>query len=211
MKTDALVDFLAKGAGPAPHATALRRLLPAAAAGIAASAALALVILGPVPSAMLSAPALWIKLAYATLMAISAGWLTARLGRPVSHLASPALAIATVVLAMAALGLMAYLDTPTPGRAAAVAGHSWLTCPWNVLGLSLPALAASLWALRGLAPTRPRRAGFAAGLFAGAMGALGYALGCVEQSTVFIALWYSLGMGLCAVLGAVAAPRLLRW
>jgi hypothetical protein len=90
-------------------------------------------------------------------------------------------------------------------------GHSWLACPRNVLGLSLPALAAALWALRGLAPTRPRRAGLAAGLFAGALGAGGYALGCREESTVFISLWYSAGIAASGLLGALIAPRVLRW
>jgi hypothetical protein len=77
--------------------------------------------------------------------------------------------------------------------------------------LSLPALAGALWVLRSLAPTRPRAAGFAAGLFAGAAGAFGYAFACVEESAAFIALWYSLGIALAGALGALLGPRVLRW
>ena len=148
---------------------------------------------------------------YAALLALATGWMAARLGRPVSRLGGPVLATLAVAATMAALGMIAWLATPVDGRAVAVMGHSWLACPRNVLGLSLPALAAALWALRGLAPTRPRRAGLAAGLFAGALGAGGYALGCREESTVFISLWYSAGIAASGLLGALIAPRVLRW
>lgn len=77
--------------------------------------------------------------------------------------------------------------------------------------MSLPALAAALWALRGLAPTRPRHAGFAAGLLAGAVRACGYALACTESSPAFIAAWYTLGILLTGCLGAALGPRVLRW
>jgi hypothetical protein len=80
-----------------------------------------------------------------------------------------------------------------------------------VLLLSLPALAAALWALRGLAPTRPRAAGLAAGLLAGGLGAAGYALSCTELSPAFVAVWYSLGIALAGGLGASLGPWALRW
>lgn len=90
-------------------------------------------------------------------------------------------------------------------------GDSWSTCSWSVLVLSLPGLACVLSAVRGMAPTRPFAAGFAAGLFAGALGAFGYSLSCPEVSPAFVALWYSLGIGLSGIVGALLGPRLLRW
>jgi hypothetical protein len=90
-------------------------------------------------------------------------------------------------------------------------GESWSTCPWSVLALSLPALAGSLWAVRGLAPTRPRAAGFAAGLLAGSVGAFGYSLSCPEASPAFVAVWYTLGIAFTGVVGAALGPRVLRW
>jgi hypothetical protein len=92
-----------------------------------------------------------------------------------------------------------------------VLGSSWLKCPPSVLALSLPALAAVLWAVRGMAPTQPRTAGFAAGLLAGGVGAFGYALSCPEESPAFVAVWYSLGIVLTGAVGAALGPRLLRW
>jgi hypothetical protein len=77
--------------------------------------------------------------------------------------------------------------------------------------LSLPALAAAFWAVRGLAPTRLRAAGFAAGLLAGSLGAFGYALSCPEVSPAFVAVWYTLGIGLTGAVGAGLGPRVLRW
>jgi hypothetical protein len=46
---------------------------------------------------------------------------------------------------------------------------------------------------------------------AGALGALGYALACTELSPAFIAVWYSLGIGLAGALGAALGPLVLRW
>jgi len=79
MKTEALIDFLARGAGPAPRAVAARRLLPAATAGAAVSVLLVMVLMGPVPAPLFATPAPWIKLSYADLLALATGWLAARL------------------------------------------------------------------------------------------------------------------------------------
>lgn len=211
MKTDTLIDLLARGAGPAPRAVAARRLVPAAALGLLLSVALALALIGPIPAAMVATPAPWIKLAYAAAIAASAGWWTARLSRPVARLALPRRAVLAAFGAMALLGAGALLALPAGQRLAALLGHSWSSCPWNVLALSLPALAGALWALRGLAPTRLRAAGFAAGLLAGAVGAAGYALSCDETAPAFIAVWYSLGIAATGLLGALIGPRVLRW
>jgi hypothetical protein len=211
MKTDALIELLARGAGPAPRAVAARRWVPVAALGLAVSALLALSLIGPIPAPMFSTPVPWIKLAYAGAFAAAAGWLTARLARPIAHVGAPRGALLTVLGAMGLAGLLAWLATPGNERMLALLGQSWLSCPWNVLAFSLPTLAGSLWAVRGLAPTRPRAAGFAAGLFAGAVGAFGYALSCPEQSAAFVAVWYTLGIGLTGALGALLGPRVLRW
>lgn len=211
MKTDSLIDLLARNAGPAPRAVALRRLLPATLAGMAASAVLAIAWLGLIPNELFHQPAPWVKLGYAAALMASAGWLTGRLARPAAPVDAAVRAVAGVAAVMAALGLLAWWFTPEAARLPGLRGHSWYECPFNVLALSLPALAGSLWALRGLAPTRPRAAGAAAGLLAGAAGAFGYALACTEMAVPFIAVWYTLGIALTAALGAWLGPRVLRW
>jgi hypothetical protein len=211
MKTSELIDALASGAGAVPRAFVARRLVPVAMAGWAVAAAAALVLMGPAPAEMLSGAALWTKLAYAGLMAAAAGLLTARLARPVPRITGPGWVVAVIVAVMLLAGLLSLVATPAVERVQHVLGHSWLVCPWGVLALSLPGLAGALQALRTLAPTRPRMAGLAAGLLAGSLGALGYALACPEVSITFVAIWYSVGIALAGAVGAWLGPRVLHW
>ena len=211
MKTDELIHLLAQGAGPAPRALALRRLAPGALLGLLASAALAAAWLGWVPMALYEHIGPWFKLAYAGALALAAAWLAARLGQPAAPTAGPLRAVLAVLALALLLGLGSWMPLPEAERRLALMGHSALQCPWNVLALSLPALAGALWALRGLAPTRPVAAGAAAGLCAGALGAFAYALACNELALPFVAAWYTLGMLLSAGLGALLGPRVLRW
>ena len=211
MKTDALIELLARDAGPAPRALAARRLSPAALGGGLLSAVVAIALFGAVPWSSFSAFGTWLKLGYAVVLAAAAGWLTARLSRPAARFRPQQWLTVAVVGVMAVIGLAAWWATPADARAQAVFGSSWLSCPWRVLLLSLPALAAALWAVRGLAPTRPGAAGFAAGLLAGAVGAFGYALSCPESSPAFVAVWYTSGVLLTGALGAALGPRCLRW
>jgi hypothetical protein len=211
MKTEQLIDMLARDAGPAPRAVAARRLVPAILLGLAASSLLALLVLGPLPGAAFQTPAPWIKLAYAFSLAAAAAVLTARLAKPVAQLKTPQSAVSAVVAAMVLAGLAALFLTPAEDRWKAVIGQTWLICPWFLMGLSLPALAVILLAVRGLAPIHLKRAGFASGLLAGAMGATGYALHCPESSTAFVAIWYTVGIGLTGLLGRALGPIALRW
>ena len=211
MKTDTLIDMLSRNAGPAPRALAARRLSPAAMAGLLVSAFAAITWFGAIPAPMFATAVPWTKTAYAGALALAAGWLTARLSRPAAPLQRPQSVIVAVVLVMAVVGGASLVSEPSGGRVQALLGHSWSSCPWSVLALSLPGLAAALWAVRGLAPTRPRAAGFAAGLMAGSVGAFGYSLSCPEVSSAFVAVWYSLGIALTGAVGAVLGPRVLRW
>jgi hypothetical protein len=211
MKTADLVALLARDAGPAPVALALRRLLPVALLGLAASALLAAWGLGLVPQAVLAQPAWQFKLAYVLLLTGLGGWLLARVGRPAARRGALSLAVLATLAGMAWLGLRHSLGLPPEARVGDWMGQSWQDCPRHIVMLSLPALAGSLWALRGLAPTAPARAGAWAGLWAGAIGASGYALACGETSPAFIATWYSLGLALTTAAGAVLGARALRW
>jgi hypothetical protein len=211
MKTQSLIEMLAKGAGPAEQAPVMRRLVPVVAVGLFASALFALLSLGPIPAAMVSTPAPWVKLIYGAGLALASGWLTARLARPVARTLWPMRTILAVFATMLALGALTLVTSAPDQRMAVLFGETWLTCPRNVMLLSLPALAGALWALRGLAPTQLRAAGFNAGLMAGALGAMGYSLVCPEVSATFVAVWYSLGVLLTGLLGAFLGPRLLRW
>jgi hypothetical protein len=211
LKTEHLIGLLATGAGSAPQALVARRLAPALAAGLVASAVASIVALGMIPAAMWAGAAPWIKLGYAAGLGAACAWLVARLARPAVPIGAAAFAPLAVVAAMLLLGAAELALAPGGERYSTLLGQSAARCPWAILALSIPALAGLLWALRGLAPTRLRLAGLGAGLLAGAIGAAGYALACTEQSAAFVALWYSLGIALCGVLGAALGGRLLRW
>lgn len=93
-----------------------------------------------------------------------------------------------------------------PTRLALVEGRTALACTVSIAALSLPVFVLSMFALRGLASTRPRAAGAAAGLLAGAAAAAVYALHCDEMALPFLAVWYVLGVAVPAALGALLGP-----
>jgi hypothetical protein len=83
------------------------------------------------------------------------------------------------------------------------------------IGISLSggfAIGAALtWWLRRGAVVDLRRAGWLVGLAAGAFGTFAYSLHCPSSSIHYIALWYSLAVASCALIGRLTVPRLLRW
>jgi len=96
-------------------------------------------------------------------------------------------------------------------RAELIFGQTASVCPFLIALLSVPLFLALVWTMRGLAPTRLRLAGAAAGLAAGAVGALVYSLHCPELAAPFLGIWYVLGMLMPTALGALLGPLLLRW
>jgi hypothetical protein len=92
-----------------------------------------------------------------------------------------------------------------------VMGTQWAMCAFCIPLFAIVPFAALIWALRRGAPTNLRRAGAIAGLVAGAVGAVAYAFHCPDDSIPFIALWYGAMVALCALLGSMLGPRLLRW
>ncbi|MFN3376769.1 MAG: NrsF family protein [Burkholderiaceae bacterium] len=213
MKTDDLIDWLAHDAPPVPRRAVPRRLGAGVALGLAGAAVLMAAVFGlrPELARMAAEPMFWGKLAYVTAVAAVALALLWRLGRPGARVGAAPWALALPV------GLMAWAAFATlwqalPGeRMALVLGSTWRTCPFNIALLSLPALGAALWALRGAAPTRLPAAGAAAGLLAGALGALAYALHCPELQAPFLLVWYLAGMAVPTVVGGWLGPRVLRW
>ena len=211
MKTSDLIRILATGAGSAPRQALARTLGPAVTWGLIASVVLSLTVIGPLPGARYTSGVLWLKLMYALLIAGAGLVLTVRLARPLAALRGAQRTLSLVVSAMAVIAALQLSRTPADAWPQALLGRTWWFCPWLLATFSLPAMGALLWAMRSLAPTRLAQAGQACGLLAGALGAAGYALACPESSVAFVAVWYTVGIALMALLGRWLGPLLLRW
>jgi hypothetical protein len=213
MKTDDLIDALAAQPQVVNARAVEQRFALAALAGVGGAAVLMVAFYGLLPG-LAQAMALamfWGKLLFAAALAVGGLAVVRRLARPGCAVGRTAAALAAPPLVLWALALAALVLAAPQDRLGLVLGSTWRTCPFNIAFLSMPALAGFFWALRGAAPTRPALAGAAAGLLAGALGALVYALHCPEMAAPFLAVWYVAGMVLPTLLGAVLGPRLLRW
>jgi hypothetical protein len=65
--------------------------------------------------------------------------------------------------------------------------------------------------LRRGAPVSLERAGWLTGVTSGALGAFAYNFHCPFNSLIYIGFWYTLAVGICAVIGRLVVPRLIRW
>ena len=211
MKTNDLIDFLSKQAGPAPGLHLAQRFTCAGLLGGAAAAAMAVGAMGLIPSEMLTDTAPWLKLVYAVLLTFASAVLMTKLGRPGAAFKHAGMAVLVIVALMVGVGALAYLMLDPAERAASLMGHSWHICAVAILALSVPVMFGSFWVMKGMAPVHQAKAGAACGLFAGAVAAMAYSLACTESATPFIALWYTAGISLASATGACLGPRLLRW
>ena len=111
---------------------------------------------------MAATPVFWFKLALPFFIALGALFAATRLARPAG---TPGMAWAAVAWPVAAVwigaGALLWFAAPD-ARLPLVMGQTWRVCPFNIALLSVPSFIAVFWALRGLAPTRLRAAGFAA-------------------------------------------------
>ncbi|MDM0067792.1 DUF1109 domain-containing protein [Variovorax sp. J31P207] len=213
MRTDQLVALLAADAAPVRRRAVSRRLGVALAIALPVSSAWMLMAYG-VRRDLIEAmfwPMFWVRLLFGAGIALAGFVVVQRLARPGVRVRGAWLGLAAPVLLIWLLALVALLSASVEERAALVMGHTWRSCAIDIAVVSLPMFAALLWALKGLAPTRPALAGAAAGALAGGAGAMVYALHCPELAAPYIAVWYVAGIALPVVAGALIGPRLLRW
>lgn len=90
-------------------------------------------------------------------------------------------------------------------------GNNAPICLTAIPLLSLPLLAAALVALRRGAPSRPAVAGAFAGVLSAGLAATLYASHCTDDSPLFVATWYTIGVVFVAGLGALAGSRVLKF
>ena len=161
--------------------------------------------------AIMNDPRFMFKFVFTIGLAIPAALLVLRLARPdgVAGWSKWLLIVPPLLLAAAvALEMQA---VPADHWAVSAFGSMPVACMKYIPVLSLAPFVAILFALRQGAPSRPAAAGAAAGLLSGAIGAALYATFCVDDSPMFLAIWYVAGITIVSALGALVGSRLLKW
>ena len=153
----------------------------------------------------------WLKLGYTASIGLGALAMTATLARPeASHIS----ALKWLLIPMALMGLLGVVDlaeTPFSAWGYLWMGRSWKICPFLIFALAIPIYLGLMIAFHRFAPSRLMMTGAVAGLAAGGLAATIYCLHCPEASPLFVLTWYTLGMALAGLAGALAGERLLRW
>jgi hypothetical protein len=190
-----------------------RALALALITGVAIALGLHIVVLGLRPHllTLLGEPRLLFKLCLTFLLVALSGPLVLRLARPGAGVRRAALMLAIVPALLAAAILAELLAVPAAEWGQRLVGTNAMFCLKSIPFLAAAPLAAVLLALRQGAPEHPALAGAAAGLFAGAIGAAFYAMHCPDDSPLFVAAWYTLGITFVVGTGALAGSRCLRW
>jgi hypothetical protein len=213
MKTDELIALLANEPQPVVRHAARRSLGLALAAALPVSVLIMAVGYGPRPGllASLADTMAWLKILLPGAVAAAGFAAVQRLARPGVPVGKAWFALVAPVLILWLLAALAWAAAAPQERPQLLWGSTWRSCVFNIALIGAPVFVAAFAALRGLAPTRSRLAGAAAGALAGGAGAAVYALHCPELAAPFLAVWYVLGMALPVALGALLGRPLLRW
>ena len=212
MKSDHLINALVADLGSSTYRYR-RNILLALLAGAALSATIFVGLVGPRGdlAAVYTSWRFLTKFVVTLSLALVAAGLSLRLSRPEAQLGKWVLALALVptILFFACVAEL-FLVSP----------QSWWT---RIIGVNpqycvtlIPALAAAplagmLYALRQGASSEPELSGLLAGYVAGGLGGAIYATHCADDSPLFMATWYTLGVSIVALIGAKLGSRILNW
>lgn len=212
MRTDDLIRAIALDGATEPPSLAGRMLAGLVIGGAVAVALFALVLgVRPDIGAALHTPQFLIKAAIAMTCCVFALWACWRLAKPqvgirdmlVGLMVAPALLVAAVGYEL--------LMVPSAEWSSRAIGTNARVCLVAVPLLSVAPLIAMLAALRAGAPRSPAMFGAVAGLLSGGIGASLYAMHCPDDSPLFVAIWYTIGVVTVMLVGASAGRSVLRW
>jgi hypothetical protein len=213
MKTDDLVTMLSANVEPVGGGLVGRAISVAVAAGAVIALGITLVALG-VRADLSTTRALVflsLKLAFAmAVVAVAMRYLT-KLARPGAERGISPLTIVAPFAAIALFGAISLGGAPSSHWNRMILGDEWLECLLSIPIIAIVPFAVTIFAVRRAAPTNLVRAGAVAGLVAGGISAMAYALHCTDDALPFVAVWYGGTIVLCTLAGAALGPRLLRW
>jgi hypothetical protein len=209
MKTEDLIETLvADTRTPAPLT---RTVMTAIAIGAVASAVLFQTTLG-LRTDVADALAMWRFQLKMVLVAASVGLaavICVRAGRP--QAARPWSLAVPIAVVLAAAIVLELVVTPRADWLPKLLGTNALMCAVTIPALSIVPMLTLMLAMRSAAPASPVRAGGAIGAVSGAIGAALYATHCFDDSPLFVATWYTVGVLPVIMAGALFGRRLLRW
>jgi hypothetical protein len=213
MKTDELISMLSTNVEPIDRSMIARTVGIAVVAAAAAAVMLILGGLGLRADLSTGRAFLFLALKFAFAIAVVgiASVYLARLARPGGERRISLLAIAAPFIAIGFLAATSLGLAPIERWNRMIAGDDWLECLLSIPVIAIVPFAIIIFAVRRTAPTDLVRTGAFAGLMAGSVSALAYALHCSDDSLPFVAVWYAGTIILCTLAGAALGPRLLRW
>ncbi len=121
----------------------------------------------------------------------------------------PSAAVPFAVLA--ALAILTLWQAPVADWGALIFGRYWLACLVLVPLYALVPLGLLILLARQGAPVQLQLTGMMAGLAAGGLAVVAYALHCPDDAIPFLSTWYPLALAVSTAVGAILLPPLARW
>jgi len=213
MKTDDLVAVLSTNIEPVGRGLVGRTISIAVAGGAAVALGLVFAVLGLRADLTTIRATIFmlLKIAFALAVIGVAMRYLLRLARPGAERGLSPLTIAVPFAAIALLGAISLGFAPSSHWNRMILGDEWLECLLSIPIIATVPFAVIIFAVRRAAPTDLVRTGAVAGLVAGGVSAVAYALHCTDDSLPFVAVWFGGTIVLCTLAGAALGPRLLRW
>lgn len=209
--TDRLIDLLAEDAAPQPP---FRRLFGLALlAAVVMAGVLFFATVGPRSDFARAAETARFLFKFAVTLTLAGGavGLCLAMARPGIRAGIwPWLFAAAPLLLLAGIGAELAV-VPREAWTTRLVGQNAAFCLRTIPFLALGPLVCLLLVLRRGAPASPGRAGVLAGIAAGAIAAAFYAAHCPDDSPLFVAVWYSIGICVVAAVGGICGKWLLRW
>ena len=170
-----------------------------------------LVVRSDFANAITHDPRFIFKFVFTLGLAIPAAFLVLRLSRPDGTGGWPKWMLIVPIVLLAIAVALEMITLPADHWQVSAMGSMSLACMKYIPVLSITPFVAILYAMRHGAPSNPTAAGAAAGLVSAGIGAALYASFCIDDSPMFVAIWYVIGIAIVTALGALVGSRLLRW
>jgi hypothetical protein len=213
MKTDELIDVLSTNIEPVDTQKVTRILQIAILTGLVLALITGILALG-VRLDLRDTGAfafLGLKVAFGMAVTVLGSHYLLKHARPGGETRSWISLAGVPFVAVMALGGISLISAPASHWDHMMMGQRWLECLLSIPIIGVVPFAVIMWAVRMAAPTDLTRTGALAGLVAGGVSAIAYALHCTDDSLPFVALWYGGTIVLCTFAGAALGPRILRW